>query len=282
MPRATPQPRPAGDPNVAVLLTWFLPGAGHAYLGRMGFAALAFGVVEGLYALGVWFSGGMFLEILPEEMRGRFAGVLTPEVGNLGALLYHVGQYGYGTGEPRPWPPHMDLGMILTAASGVLNAMLMSRAHLDARLPSRGPSSGGRGSGDPALLALATWLVPGLGHLLQGRRLRGVVVFGLLVGLFVLGCLLAQGSNLSRERHFYYWAGQFLLGLPAMVAEAVHGHPRLERDAPYGDAGIVLACVSGLLNVLVMLEVYSFGERRLSGEDAAPARAERAAPEAGR
>ena len=223
----------------------------------MGFALGAFLVVEGLYAAGVWLSGGMFLEYLPLEMRGRFAGALTPEAGNLGALLYHIRSFGYGLGEPRPWPPGMDVGTTLTAASGVLNFFLMSRVHTLARL---GPERC-RGI-DPPLAAMVTWLLPGLGQFLQGRRARGLVIFVLLVGLMILGSILAEGSNLDRERHFYYWAGQFLLGLPAVVAEFFHGHPRLTHDITYADAGVVLACVAGMLNVLAMLDAYTFGEQK--------------------
>lgn len=269
VPSRKPEQRSTGDPNVALLLTWFLPGAGHLYLGRVGFALGAFLVVEGLYAIGVWLSGGMFLEYLPHEMRGRFAGALTPEAGNLGALLYHIRSFGYGPGQPRPWPPGMDLGTTLTAASGVLNFFVMSSAHTLARRGSARSGSARSGSAqvtersrgiDSPLAALATWLVPGLGQVLQGRRARGLVIFVLLVGLMILGSVLAEGANLDRERHFYYWAGQFLLGVPAVVAEFFHGHPRLTHDIPYADAGVVLACVAGMLNVLAMLDAYTFGE----------------------
>lgn len=256
-PPPAPQ-RPAGEPTVALLLTWFVPGAGHLYLGRVGFALAAFLVVEGLYLLGLVLSGGMFLEYLPPEMRTTFAAALTPEAGNLGMLIYHVREFGYGPGQPRPWPSTMDLGTALTSASGLLNAFVMARAHLDARLPAREP---GRGP-DPALAAFATWIVPGLGHWLEGRRARAVACFVLLVGLFAFGTLLAQGVNLDRERHFYYWAGQFLLGLPAIAAEFLHGHPRMATDVPYGDAGIVLGSVAGMLNVLVMLDAFAWAEAR--------------------
>ena len=261
-------PRSTGDPTVALLLTWFVPGAGHLYLGKARLALIAFVVVEGLYVLGLLLSGGMFLEYLPAEMRGRFAAALTPEAGNLGMLLYQVSEYGYGPGRPRPWPARMDWGTLCTAASGILNTFVMARAHLDARLPVRPAAV----APDPAGMALASWLVPGLGQWLEGRRLRGAVACVLLVALFALGTGLAQGVNLDRERHFYYWAGQFLLGLPAVVAEFVHGHPRMRVDVNYGDAGIVLSSVAGMLNVLMMLDAFSWADARHRGE-APPRRA---------
>jgi hypothetical protein len=270
------QPARAGEPNLALILTWLVPGAGHMYLGRPVTAVLGFVVIEGLYALGIMLSGGMFLEYLPLEMRSRFAGALTPEVGNLGALIYQVKTYGYGlvasSGQPLPraWPSTMDIGTTLTAASGILNILLMSRAHLDARRPVRPP---GLRTG-PSLAAFATWLVPGGGQVLQGRVFRGAMFFVLLVGLLLLGTWLADGSNLDRERHFYYWAGQFMAGLPAIVLEFIHGHQPVAADIQYADAGVVIASVAGLLNILGMLDAYSYSEDRILAADSSGKAAE--------
>ena len=114
----------------------------------------------------------------------------------------------------------------------------------------------------PGSQVLAGWLVPGLGHWMQGRRKRALIVFVMLVGLFVLGTVLAEGSNLDRERHFYYWSGQFMAGAPVMVLEALHGHARLTHDIQYADVGLVFGCLAGLLNILCLLDVQAFGARR--------------------
>lgn len=253
----------AGDPTVATLLTWLVPGAGHLYLGKARIALLAFVVIEGLYLLGVVLSKGMFLEYLPAEMRTRFAAVLTPEAGNLGALLLHQAKFGYGMSLPRPWPATMDIGTALTAASGLLNVLLASHAHFEARRPASDSPTAIVG---PGSAATAAFLIPGLGHFLQGRKARGLVVFLALVGLFLLGSFLAEGANLDRERHFYYWAGQFLLGAPALITEFAFGHPRVQHDIAYADAGVVLGCVAGMLNVLAMLDVYGWSEAKLLGQ----------------
>jgi hypothetical protein len=36
-------------------------------------------------------------------------------------------------------------------------------------------------------------------------------------------------------------------------------------DIPYVDAGVVIGCVAGMLNVLVMLDAYGYSESRLLG-----------------
>jgi hypothetical protein len=258
---------PRGDSKTAVVLTWLLPGAGHLYLGMPLFGLAAFLVVQGLYWLGLQLSGGMLFEYLESDLRSAVAGVLTPEVGNLGALAYHMHTYGYGLPFPRPWPDAMWLGCWLTGLSGILNACLMVQAHSDARASKNGAS--GKSFGRIGREVFATWLVPGLGHWLQGRKLRAIAFFVLLVGLLLLGTWLAQGSNLSRERHFYYWAGQFLAGSPAFLLELCFGPGAVTRDIAYADAGLDLACLAGLLNVLAMMDTYAFGEQRAS----APARA---------
>lgn len=277
--------KPSGDPTVAALLTWFVPGAGHLYLGRAGFAVVAFLVVEGLYALGLFLSDGRSFEILPPEMRGQFAPFLAPELGNLGALLFHSSRFGFGGPDPVVLPGTLQAGMALTATSGVLNALLMSRAHFDARVPAaasakatgaapQAPDTAPAARVRPEVAALASFALPGLGQLLQGRSRRGLLCLALLLLLFGAGTFLGEGANLDRARHFYYWGGQFFLGLPALLTEAAHGHPQLTHEVPYHDLAVVLGCVAGLLNVLVMLDAYGWSEALLLGRD--PRRGERA------
>jgi len=251
------------SPHIAALLTWLVPGGGHLYIGRARTAVIAFLVIQGLYLAGVALSGGLFLSILPPEMRGTFAAVLTPEAGNLGALIVHVKTIGFGGPAPNVFPATLHLGMALTAAAGILNLALASRAHFEARslasetIPGAAP--------DPGLAVAFAWLVPGGGHFAQGRIARGVVVLVLLGGLFALGTALADGVNLDRTRHFYYWGGQVLLGPLAIATEVAVGHPRMPAPPEYGEAGVVIASIAGMLNILVMLDVYGWSDARLHG-----------------
>jgi len=249
----------SGQANTAALLTWFIPGAGHLYLGRGVVGLLVFVLVEGLYFLGLKLANGMTFEFLDAELRTIVAPVLSPEAGNLGGILWQMKAYGFGDGHLREWPAHIVLGSALTATSGVLNAVAMIHAHLIARTERASDAT------RPVLSTLLAWVCPGLGHVHQGRVVRGAIVFALIVGLFVLGTVLAEGSNLSRERHFYYWAGQFLVGGPAQLGEALFGSMRVAGDIPYVEAGLVFGCVAGLLNVLAMIDVYGYGEAKLFG-----------------
>ena len=246
---------------MAVLLTWFLPGSGHVYLGRTGVGLVAFLLVEALYALGWFLADGRTFEFLDPELQGPLATILTPEAGNLGAMLLHLRSSGFGLMEPLPFPDGIVIGSTLSALSGLLNLFVAVHAHLEARTePSVAAKQGGERH--PVLLLFCAWLVPGLGHWLQGRRLRAALVFALLVGLFLAGTWMCAGTNLSRERHFYYWSGQFLVGSPAILAEALAGHPRVTGDLPLADVGLLYACMAGLLNLLALLDVHGVAERR--------------------
>lgn len=249
------------------LLTWFLPGAGHVLLGAYGTALLAFVLVQGLYVAGFLLSDGQAFEFLHHELRGRLALLLAPEIGNAGALLAHQMLV------PLPSPPPLvppdavtasvHLGSWLTAASGVLNMVLMAHAHLLARASRESE----RAVNTVAASVAAGLLVPGLGHLMQGRRRRGAIVAVLVSALFFLGLVWSEGTILSREHHFYYWSGQMFTGALAFVSEFVRGHPPLASVPEHVDVGIFYACLAGLLNVLLAIDVYAWGEAKVLGLD---------------
>jgi len=250
-----------GDPTVAAVLSWLIPGAGHLYLGKAGLGLICFVIVQGLYLAGLKLGDGMSFEYLDPELRSPFAAALSPEAGNLGAFIYQMQHYGFGPGFLRPFPEWLRLGSSLAALSGVLNIAVIAHAHWCARTAVRAPSW----TRSAPAGVLATWFLPGLGHWMQGRHKRAVVVFVLLVGLFALGTVLAEATNLSRERHFYYWSGQFLIGMPAILAELLWGSSRVHSDIPYVDAGLVFGCIAGLLNTLAMIDVYGYTESKLLG-----------------
>lgn len=282
MAPAASQTAPAAPPsaNSCALATWLVPGAGHFMLGDRRTALIGFLLIQGLYLAGVMLSDGMFLQVLPPEMRGRFAGALTPEAGNLGALLLQARQVGFGDGIPRPFPGGLHAGMMLTSAAGVLNLLLAARAHFDARARSGAVIEGA--ARHPGTCVLLGWLVPGFGHLMQGRVARGLVAFVLIVGLFALGTVLAEGTNLDRTRHFYYWAGQTFLGPIVFGAELANGHPMMTERPEYADAGVMLASIAGLLNVMLLLDVYGFSDAKLFGRPLFTEASRAAAKEAAR
>ncbi|MBU4273690.1 MAG: hypothetical protein KKE86_08690 [Planctomycetes bacterium] len=89
---------------------------------------------------------------------------------------------------------------------------------------------------DPALAAFLAWLIPGLGHLYQGRRAKAALFFVCIMGLFVFGLYLGSSNEQCKDgkgkigygRAVYFswkkgertWAYlcQVCVGLPALPA----------------------------------------------------------------
>jgi len=122
-------------------------------------------------------------------------------------------------------------------------------------------------------LGLAAWLVPGLGHLLQGRRVRalllgGAVWISFLGGLSMGGHLFSVGGN---EQGL-----SALLQLPPMIANLGSGilyiiswvfgvgfadDPAHAARATY-EYGNTFLLVAGLLNYLAMLDAFDIAAGR--------------------
>ena len=114
-------------------------------------------------------------------------------------------------------------------------------------------------------LALALgWLVPGTGHFLLGRRARGVAFFVIVLATLIAGVLLdgelyrAIGAPLATLATLAA-AG---VGAPYFVLYGVGYTGSLESAGyEYGKAFIITA---GLMNILLLLDVFDIGSGRKS------------------
>ena len=123
------------------------------------------------------------------------------------------------------------------------------------------------------LMGLAGWLIPGLGHLLQGRWVRALLLGGtvwlcFLSGLWMGGHLFSVGGN---EQGL-----SALLQLPPMIANLGSGilyivswlfgvgfadDPAHAARATY-EYGNTFLLVAGLLNYLAMLDAFDIAAGR--------------------
>ncbi|MGE0041575.1 MAG: DUF6677 family protein [Vicinamibacterales bacterium] len=111
---------------------------------------------------------------------------------------------------------------------------------------------------NPVLVCAAAWFVPGAGHLLQGRRQKGLIFLVAIPLMFAFGLWL-------EGRLFPYEIAQPLVllaafanlgnGLPYLVASAAGLGPGVVTAASY-EYGNAFLIVSGLLNMLVVLDAY--------------------------
>ena len=106
-----------------------------------------------------------------------------------------------------------------------------------------------------ALMAVG-WAIPGAGHLLGGRRGRGLFYLLAIGGTFVAGLWLANWRSVRFEDNPFYYAGQWGCGGIALVC-----HELLEPQRPpadplsWSDPGLLYICVAGLLNAVVVLNL---------------------------
>jgi hypothetical protein len=74
---------------------------------------------------------------------------------------------------------------------------------------------------DPRLAAFLAWLVPGLGHLYQGRTGKGILFFVCIIGTFVYGLYLGDGRVVYASTPIltrWQYLCQVGVGLPALPA----------------------------------------------------------------
>ena len=114
------------------------------------------------------------------------------------------------------------------------------------------------GLGRLVRLCVAAWLIPGLGHLLLGRKWRALILFVPILAMFLLG-LLMRGEFFTVQPNAYLqslgYFGEMAVGV-AMPAARFFGYdggdPRFSASG-FGTAYLVSA---GMLNLLAVLDAY--------------------------
>jgi len=113
-------------------------------------------------------------------------------------------------------------------------------------------------------LCVAAWIVPGLGHLLLGRKWRALILFSAIVTMFLLGIAM-QGEFFSTGSSSYLqtlgYFGELCVGLamPAARFLGYMGGNPLFVSSVFGTAYLVAA---GMLNALSILDTYDIAVGR--------------------
>jgi hypothetical protein len=114
--------------------------------------------------------------------------------------------------------------------------------------------------------AVSGWLVPGLGHMMLGRRKRGLVFFAVVVSMFALG-LVMKGElfplDTSQPLTFLAGLAEIGVGLPYFIAKLT-GLGAGEITAVTYEYGYTFCIVAGLLNALIVLDAYDIAIGRKS------------------
>jgi hypothetical protein len=110
----------------------------------------------------------------------------------------------------------------------------------------------------PAVVCLLSWLVPGAGHFVVGRRQKGLIFLIALplmfaVGLWLEGTLAA--FDFSDPLVGLAAFANLGMGIPYFIASAFDLGQGVVTAASY-EYGNTFLIVSGLLNLLVALDAY--------------------------
>ena len=147
------------------------------------------------------------------------------------------------------------------------------------------------------IAALLAWLVPGVGHLYQGRTSKGIAIFISISLLFITGLQMSGGKvvycSFKRPDIRWQFIGQFFVGsaaIPAVIQNRVvrgqeatgearrplfggkfsppDNRERIEWHADYHayfQMGTLYTLVAGLLNMFAIFDA-AFGPMAYGGE----------------
>jgi hypothetical protein len=119
-------------------------------------------------------------------------------------------------------------------------------------------------SGPLVLLCLASWVVPGAGHLWLGRRGKGLTFFAVLPLMFAIG-LAVHGRlfpiDLSDPLVALAAVADMGIGAAYLVAGALGYGAGDVRSVTY-EYGNAFLIVAGLLNLLVVVDAFDIAMGR--------------------
>ncbi len=105
---------------------------------------------------------------------------------------------------------------------------------------------------------LAAWLFPGAGHVVAGKWKKGLFCFCLLGLLYAIGMWITGFHAVTFEDNQFYYFGKYGSGITLLLAQAGSAEkavPRLDLHPSWFDPGLLYVCVTGLLNLVLMLNV---------------------------
>ena len=131
----------------------------------------------------------------------------------------------------------------------------------NAQVPAR---AAGQSSSMPVMVLLAGWLIPGAGHFMQRKWIRGALLFVSIVSMFSIGLALKgkiYSPNTGDLLDILNFVGDLGNGLLYVISRILDlGHVTVElATADYGTKFMVVA---GLLNVVAAVDAHSLATGR--------------------
>jgi TM2 domain-containing membrane protein YozV len=122
----------------------------------------------------------------------------------------------------------------------------------------------GEKSSVPALALLLGWLIPGAGHMLLGKWVRGLLLFAAILTMYLIGLGLAgkvYTPNTGDVLDILNFAGQLGMGLLYALAR-MFGWGASSVVNTLADYGTKFLVVAGLLNIVAAVDAHSLANGR--------------------
>jgi hypothetical protein len=107
---------------------------------------------------------------------------------------------------------------------------------------------------------LLAWLVPGLGHFYMKRFRHGAFYLVAIAATYTAGMLIAEGTAVNYTLHEYYFYCQLLAGPITFGLEFLRGGEAIYLADSISilrhQTGVVYAATAGVLNLIVICELY--------------------------
>lgn len=125
-------------------------------------------------------------------------------------------------------------------------------------MPSHPNAHTPRVGGPAAAVCVVSWLVPGAGHLMLGRRQKAIIFFVALIAMFAIGLALngrLAAFDFSDPLVGLAAVANLGMGIPYFIARFLDLGQGIVTAASY-EYGNTFLIVSGLLNLLVAIDAY--------------------------
>jgi hypothetical protein len=108
------------------------------------------------------------------------------------------------------------------------------------------------------------WLIPGLGHVLLGRWVRGLIFTACVIVMFVMGLAMngkLYGTEFEIPLQIFALIANLGAGLPYLIAKYLGLGIGVMTSESY-DYGTTFLWVAGLLNMLIVLDAFDIARGR--------------------
>jgi TM2 domain-containing membrane protein YozV len=118
---------------------------------------------------------------------------------------------------------------------------------------------------------LLAWLVPGLGHIFVGKVVKGLFFLVILSATYIFGLYLTNFRTISPEDNLFYFIPNYGSGATLFLGNLLSTQKPFPRQnlISWYDAGILYVCISGLLNMMLVLNIFKLARTKIQTPEVA-------------